>query len=211
MHDAVVSEVFRQATASGQFGAVMRYNQRAVGLSTGNKFSLRNFRGQEDAADVLEMVEFLGRQLPQSVAKRIVVIGYSWGSCLAAFALDHPDLSAYVGISFPLGGLASILKTRQLFERVCKASQVPRLLLLGDQDQYTKEESMQEALQAGGGVRLQGAGNSFDPGAMGPAGSEATAKPLLLKVFASNDHFWSSDVALMVEFTLAHVKHILES
>lgn len=58
---------------------------------------------------------------------------YSWGSCVAAHALSHPSVAAYVGVSVPLGGLAWMLQTKRHFGEVCRASHLPRLLLLGDQ------------------------------------------------------------------------------
>jgi hypothetical protein len=58
---------------------------------------------------------------------------YSWGSCLAAYALSHPSVVAYAGVSFPLGGLSWVLQTKRHFGEVCRSSHVPRLLLLGDQ------------------------------------------------------------------------------
>lgn len=58
---------------------------------------------------------------------------YSWGSCLAAYALSHPAVVAYVGVSFPLGGLSWVLQTKKHFGELCRSSHVPRLLILGDQ------------------------------------------------------------------------------
>ena len=74
MHDGVVTELFRQAMEGGQFGAVLRYNQRGVGLSSGSRLSLWNLRGQEDAADVIELVDFLAGRL-EGQRKRVVVVG----------------------------------------------------------------------------------------------------------------------------------------
>jgi hypothetical protein len=135
---------------------------------------------------------------------------YSWGSCLATYALDHPSLAAYIGISFPLGGISAVLQTRVRFDALCRASQVPRLLVLGDCDQYTKREALNEAMQAGGGVVLQ-EDSSFEPAAVAGAAAEGAGRgqALQLKVFAGNDHFWSSDCALMAEFTLAYVELVV--
>jgi len=217
---------FRQATASGLFAAVVRYNQRGVGRSAGSRFSVRNLRGQEDAADVLDIIDFVSEQIlktpPASsmrLTPRIYLVGYSFGASLAAQALDHPSLACYIGISFPLGGLSFLLQTKAVFDRMCLASHLPRLLVVGAMDQYTKEAAIDEAVRSQGGLLLED-DSSFTPrGAVGGQGSGASgsgdagssragSRPLLLKVYPGNDHFWGNDCALMVENCLAYCEHI---
>lgn len=52
---------------------------------------------------------------------------------MGAYALSHPSVAAYVGVSPPLGGLSWLLQARKHFGEVLRATHVPRLLLLGDQ------------------------------------------------------------------------------
>ena len=121
----------------------MRYNQRSVGRSKGRRLAFKNLRGQEDAGDVTSMVEFLCNQLP-GPSPRVVIIGYSFGACLGAYALEDPRVAAYIGVSFPLGGLSAILQTNAGFQKVCAARKIPRLLVLGSVDQYTKVAAIEE-------------------------------------------------------------------
>jgi alpha/beta superfamily hydrolase len=211
----------------------MRYNQRGVGRSKGRRFSLKNLRGDQDVADVPHMVEFLSTQLSSadsSSTASMIVIGYSFGACLAAYALQDPRIALYVGISFPLGGLAAVLQTKKGFDLLCKATHVPRLLVLGSQDQYTKLPVMEKAMKAGGGVQMLEEENEeekkrrerrHDYGSL-PGSPPAVVglteqqnqqqgreKPLLLKVFSANTHFWESDSALMVEYCLGWIEQQL--
>ncbi|KAG7674599.1 hypothetical protein NADE_008361 [Nannochloris sp. 'desiccata'] len=229
MNDFVVAELHRQAVASQNFALVMRYNQRGVGRSKGRRFAFKNLRGDQDVADVPHMVEFLSTQLssPDSSSNaRIIVIGYSFGACLAAYALQDPKVAVYIGISFPLGGLTALLQTKKGFDLMCKATNVPRLLVLGSEDQYTKLAAMEEAMAAGGGVRIleeeEEENRNSGGGVCSLAGSppavvslaeqqqqQGDKKPLLLKVFSANTHFWESDSALMVEYCLGWIEQQL--
>jgi dienelactone hydrolase len=169
-----------------------------------------NLRGQEDAADVPCMVEFLASQLP-GPSPRIIVIGYSYGACLASYALkNNPRVALYIGVSFPMGGLSAVLQTKAGFDILCGATSVPRLLVLGSQDQYTKLAVMEAAVAAGGGVRVEEGSNSLAGATAGSEGSEkAGATPLLLKVFPENGHFWERDCALMVEYCVGYAQQVL--
>lgn len=109
--------------------AALRYNQRGVGASTGS----RQLRGGKDFLDVLDMVDHLSNELPPSSDNKVVVVGYSWGSCVAVHALKQPLADAYVGLSFPLGGLSAVLGTRSHFAMLAQTSHVPRLLIMGSQ------------------------------------------------------------------------------
>jgi alpha/beta superfamily hydrolase len=216
----------------------MRYNQRGIGRSKGRRFSFKNLRGDQDATDVPHMVEFLSTQLSSatspsstplntSTKPKIVVIGYSFGACLASYALQDPRVVLYIGVSFPLGGLTALLQTKKGFDIVCRARHVPRLLVLGSDDQYTKLVAMEEAMKAGGGVRIVeeeenirniGAGGSSilagSPPAVVAVAEQQQAngkKPLLLKVFNANAHFWETDLALMAEFCLGWIEQQLSS
>ncbi|KAI7843226.1 hypothetical protein COHA_003206 [Chlorella ohadii] len=214
MHDHMVLELFRAAAQSRAFRLVLRYNQRGVGRSSGWK----NWLGGDDQRDVLDVVEWAAARLT-GPEKHVAVIGYSWGSCLAAHGLSHPAVAAYVGVSVPLGGMAWVLQTKKHFGEVCRAIHVPRLLLLGDQDQFTGTAAMHTAVRENGGLLLR-QDDSFQPeadahaaastaagssssGTIGGSGSGgsgggggvhpgAERRELLLRIFPGDDHFWMS-------------------
>ncbi|PSC76865.1 band 7 [Micractinium conductrix] len=169
MNDPIVTELFRAATASPAFSLVLRYNQRGVGRSAGRI----NILGGDDMADVLDVVEYAAAQLP-GPEKHVVLIGYSWGCCVAAHALASPHVAAYVGVSPPLGGLSWVLQTKKHFAEVCRASHVPRLVLLGDQDQFTAESALRQAVLEGGGALLR-QDDSYQPEGDAAAAAAGTA------------------------------------
>jgi alpha/beta superfamily hydrolase len=211
MHDAVVSEIFRQAVLSNTYGAVLRYNQRGVGASTGPLLALRDWRGGADAADVLEVLDFLRGRLPPPA--RVVVVGYSYGAMLATHTLvSHPAVAAYVGVSLPLGGLAAVLRPREALARVAAARHVPRLLVLGDSDSYASVAAAGEAVAAAGGARLRADGGAEGEGEGSGAagGAGGAARPLRLKLGGGNSHFWEQDCAAAVEHALAWAERALD-
>ncbi|KAL4854510.1 hypothetical protein ACK3TF_004687 [Chlorella vulgaris] len=213
MNDPQCLELMRVASASPAFSLVVRYNQRGVGRSSGSV----NVRGKEDMADVLDVVEWAAEQLPGS-DKQVAVIGYSWGSCLAAYALSHPAVVAYVGVSFPLGGLSWVLQTKKHFGELCRSSH----------DQFTKEAALQEAvLQHGGAVLRRDDSFHTEPApaaagqaaaSAGTAGAAGAArglpgierKQLLLRVFPDSDHFWMSSGSLAAEYAIGWLETLMQ-
>lgn len=107
-----------------------------MGASTG----YRQPRGSGDFQDVLDVLDYLAGTLPPGTNKRLVVVGYSWGCCVAAHALRHPLIAAYVGVSFPLSGLSMILGTKGHFEELGGTRHLPRLLITGSQVTAQEEE-----------------------------------------------------------------------
>jgi hypothetical protein len=71
---------------------------------------------------------------------------YSWGACLATHALSCPRVTGYVGISFPLGGLAMVLQPRKNFTALCAATHVPRLLVAGTQVSHWRMDNCVQSL-----------------------------------------------------------------
>lgn len=159
---------------------------------------------------MLDLVVFTADQITEQTNKRIIIIGYSFGACLAAHALVHPNIVAYVGISFPLGGLSFLLKSKDAFNKVWSASHVPRLLVLGSEDQYTKQQAMQNAMAAGGGVLLNNDTDRITVPLETVDEQFQKSKSLLLKVFEGNSHFWESDCSLMVEFVIRYCEQVLQ-
>lgn len=156
MYDAVISELYRQAIAGKEFGMVVRYNQRGVGASNGRRISLKNIRGAEDGSDVKDMVEFMAAQNSGEKAihgfsqkesdsnprRCVIVIGYSFGAHLASYCLDSPHVLAYIAISYPLGGLSALLRTKEGFDAVCAARHIPRLCVIGAVDQVRDDQNI---------------------------------------------------------------------
>ncbi|RMZ57047.1 hypothetical protein APUTEX25_002279 [Auxenochlorella protothecoides] len=199
MRDPVVTELFGCLCRSSWTSVILRYNQRGVGASTG----YRQPRGSGDFQDVLDVLDYLAGTLPPGTNKRLVVVGYSWGCCVAAHALRHPLIAAYVGVSFPLSGLSMILGTKGHFEELGGTRHLPRLLITGSQDQFSGEAQLMQSLTKAGG-RLLEDDDSFQvvgtSGAPAPTPGGAAAAPLLLRVWAGADHFWLDQVAAMAEY-----------
>ena len=100
-----------------------------------------------------------------------------------------PDLASYVhahtptlptptpcSVSFPLGGLSFVLQTKKHWQELCRARHLPRLLLLGRQDQHTKAATLQGVVEDAGGCLLE-EDDSYQPVQQGPleAGAAAAA------------------------------------
>lgn len=154
MLDPIVSELFRCFASSPWVSGVVRYNQRGVGHTPGRK----QLRGGSDFADVPDVCTALADRLKPDAAgaKRIALVGYSWGGCVAAAGLRHPLVAAYASLSFPLGGLSWVLSTRGHLDQVFQGRHVPRLFVLGTQDQFTKSAAFLAALREAQGAVLRG-------------------------------------------------------
>ena len=194
MTDYVVSELFNCCARNQDISVVLKYNQRGVGKSTGS----RNIFGKQDAMDLPKLVEFLLRELSNG---QVIIIGYSWGACLATHALEHPNIAVYVGVSFPLGGVSNVLSTRQQFDALCTKNHLPRLLVMGDSDQFSKARSIEEAVvSAKGGILAED--DSFMVVTQHDTCVSCTETPLVFRLFKGNDHFWSSDCNRMAEYVI---------
>ena len=90
-----------------------------------------------------------GHQPTNSV--KIVVIGFSFGAALATCALHHPNIIAYCGISFPLGMSANLLHAATYFEKLVHGTHVDRLLVIGEQDQFTNVRRFTQRVGESGG------------------------------------------------------------
>ena len=230
MNDAIVSELWRSSQASRAFGAVLAYNQRGVGSSTGNSFGSlvaklarrvgpQGDSAEKDATDVLRAIEFLVGVIEEEVGTtkpvEVTLVGYSYGAALAAQAVDHPNVTTFVGISPPIGNLASFfLPSKEHFRRLLriKASDGRRrLVVIGALDQYTTEKQLVDfvllnALDGDVELSVEQHQETQDDTALVRrrlALKDGTQERLLLEVYARNDHFWGNDAAAMVERCLA--------
>ncbi len=230
MDDAIVSELWRGAQASRKFGAVLAYNQRGVGSSPGStvgsliskvvrKVAPKSDGAEKDATDVLRAIEFLVGVIEEEVGTRkpveICLIGYSYGAALAAQAINHPNVTTYVGISPPIGNLASLfLPSKEHFRqllRINASDRRRRLVVIGKQDQYTTDKQLLDfvllnALEGDVALGVEQHQEAEDDAALVRRWlrlKDGKEERLLLEVYARNDHFWGNDAAAMVERCLA--------
>lgn len=230
MDDAIVSELWRGAQASRKFGAVLAYNQRGVGSSPGStlgslvskvvrKVAPKSDGAEKDATDVLRAIEFLVGVIEEEVGTRkpveICLIGYSYGAALAAQAINHPKVTTYVGISPPIGNLASLfLPSKEHFRqllRINASDRRRRLVVIGKQDQYTTDKQLLDfvllnALEGDVALGVEQHQEAEDDAALVRRWlrlKDGKEERLLLEVYARNDHFWGNDAAAMVERCLA--------
>ncbi len=229
MHDAVVMEVFRQAQVSRYFGSVIKYNMRGVGGSEngreGQGMASRVFRSLPractgvpyDVLDVSHVIDFLIESMERenpSVQGRatVALVGYSYGAAMAAHgAVHHPRVCQYVGISIPIGALASFfLKSkRYLVSLLSMSRDIPRLLVLGKQDQYTSEQQLVDC------VKLVGSSSSSvsekkNGGTSNTAHSSTNrivVGRIQVDMYENNDHFWGNDCACMIEHVMSWLVH----
>ncbi len=109
----------RAACASKRFQLILRYNQHGVGSSSGSK----SITGAADCEALPHILAYALHRLhhpsddtttPPSLdvlntAERCLwIVGYSWGSCLAAHGLQWPCVAGYVAISPPIGMLGDL-------------------------------------------------------------------------------------------------------
>jgi alpha/beta superfamily hydrolase len=199
---------------------------------------MKNAVGQQDAGDVSHVIEYLHSKMTESIRQsehqdavaenkiKIGVVGYSFGAALASCGLDHPSVHAMVAISFPLGLVTKLLGTEKYLDKLCNApSHVNRLLVIGAQDQYTNIGKLKVKVVESGGRIFQNFSTSASleesmmvldkvvdsmllPVSSSSSISNTSTNPMCLQVFESNDHFWSSDCALMVEFVIKYLSNL---
>lgn len=99
-----------------------------------------------------------------------------------------------------------ILKSQQLLDAVLSCSkQIPRLLVMGDIDQFiSSEEAVVGMVEKSGGRRLL-EDDSFTTTTNNSARTEivkSSSGELSIRVFRGNDHFWAQDCNRMVCYVL---------
>ena len=176
--DPIVTATFHAARKrEAGFSVVLRYDQRGVGRSGGGKAVW----GWADAADAAAIA---GRMLEGSAApgvpavERLYVLGYSWGSALAALGVVGAGLAGvagWVGVSPPLGGLAALtLRTGRVGAALGAHPAVPGLVILGDRDQFCGVAAAERAVAGVNAARAATDG----------------AEKVDLAVVEGADHFW---------------------
>ena len=138
MHFPPVEALFHEMVASPAFDLVVRYNMRGAGGS-GGRLSLW---GGQDMADLREVSALL-----HGYVARLYLVGYSWGSCVAAGALGEAGVAGYVGVSFPAGWLPSVFLGARRHLRACLSSPLPKFFLHGTRDNFTSPRRMRGLTQ----------------------------------------------------------------
>ena len=133
-----VEALFAEMDASAHLDLVVRYNMRGAGGSGGRA----SLWGGRDAADLREICALLLRHV-----SRLYLVGYSWGSCVAAQALSVPGVAGFVGVSFPAGWVPATFLGSRRHLRACLASPLPKLFLHGTRDHFTGTECMRGLLE----------------------------------------------------------------
>jgi alpha/beta superfamily hydrolase len=212
MYDGVVTEIFRQGQASRNFGAVLKYNMRGVGGSDGQGLVSRMFGSlprvscDYDVHDVTHVIEFLIKSIERenpSVEARVAIVGYSYGAALAArAAAQHPRVCQYVGISIPIGTVASFFlnSKHHCMDMLYMSRDIPRLLVLGKNDQYTSERQLVECVRKSGRVLAE---MSSPEEHVSPLVKSMESGGIRVDIFENNDHFWGNDCACMIEHVMS--------
>lgn len=129
--------------------------------------------------------------------KFLLFPGYSCGACVAAAVLDleNVHLAGYVGISFPMGVLScSFLRTQDSFLKLAKSS-IPKLLVMGNADQYTSDARMKRLVAELNKRISQRNSESVRQGALGVEEQSCESwKAVELRVVDGADHFWGDTV-----------------
>ena len=126
MHDATVS------TLLSLFG-------QGAGLTT-LRFNFRTGvgRGHSSAADIQGACRFLLHSLKHT--EQVLLVGYSYGgSVVASIAADIAEVSAFIIVAPPLGFNRALFMGRSPITPRLLACKKPKLLLIGDTDQFCKE------------------------------------------------------------------------
>lgn len=126
-----------QAARCQDVQTVVRYNQRGVGSSSGST----SLWGAQDMADATALCQHILSM--HNGPTHLHLVGYSWGACVAAHASQLQQITAFVGISPVTGGLASFfLRTKRHLSQLPPI--LPKMLILGDRDQFSSVSSLQK-------------------------------------------------------------------
>ena len=126
------------------------------------------YGAKKEVEDLRALCRSLLGNLTHPPAK-IVLVGYSHGSCVAAGASMEPYVTGVCAVSPPVGALASsALGLKDLWKVFCEA-QAPKFVALGTADTFCSEKALRKKSQ----------------------GSNAD-----IKIYRGADHFWSSTGAL---------------
>lgn len=83
--------------------------------------------------------------------KHIILVGYSYGALIAASAsADIPECIACVSVAPPFGVAHWLLcfHSQYHLERAAQRSDLPKLLILGDRDDFTSEKKFRQVVES---------------------------------------------------------------
>jgi len=104
-------------------------------------------RGHTQVLEVVEVAKLIQDKFPK--AQQIILVGYSYGSLIAASAAaDLPNCRACVSIAPPFGVMHWLLTFGSQYhvDRAASAG-VQRLCILGDKDNFTSEQVFTKTLE----------------------------------------------------------------
>merc|ERR1711934_644318 len=103
MYDHVVQRLYSAFAGTRQYNTVLAYNSRGVGRSSGRASV---FGAKREVEDLMALCRFLQSNLTHP-PDRILLVGYSHGSCVACGTSLEPCVLGICCVSPPLGNLAS--------------------------------------------------------------------------------------------------------
>lgn len=131
------------ASQEGVFSAVVTFDMRGVGRSTG-RASLTGF---SEVSDVVSVCKWVSANLS---ANRILLVGSSAGAPIAGSAVDQvEEVVGYVSLGYPFGLTASILFGRH--HKAILQSPKPKLFVMGTKDGFTSVKQLQSKLKSASG------------------------------------------------------------
>mmetsp|Transcript_3485 Transcript_3485/g.9785 ORF Transcript_3485/g.9785 Transcript_3485/m.9785 type:complete len:182 (+) Transcript_3485:3-548(+) len=160
MYDHVVQHLYASFASSGQYNTVIAYNSRGVGRSSGRATM---FGAQKEVGDLKGLCQMLMSNLVHP-PKKVLLVGYSHGSCVACGASTEPYVAGICAISPPIGSFASsALRLKDLWRVFCQAT-TRKFVALGTSDTFCSEKTLRKQMD----------------------GVEAA-----VKIYERGDHFWS--------------------
>jgi alpha/beta superfamily hydrolase len=152
--------------------STLRFNFRGVGASTGRG----SWRGEKERDDVLSCRRYLVEQTP---ARKIVLVGYSYGSVIAASVADESEtIIGYAAVSYPFGPLRLMLLGPLLDKAKSKK---PKFFITGAKDNFTSPKKFQHYLKH-------------------------FPEPLEYHIIEDEDHFWSGTEEKITQYLLPWIE-----
>mmetsp|Transcript_4698 Transcript_4698/g.8270 ORF Transcript_4698/g.8270 Transcript_4698/m.8270 type:complete len:180 (+) Transcript_4698:474-1013(+) len=161
MRDHVTTTLFRSFAETEVYNTVLMYNSRGVGKSSGRASV---YGSQKEVEDLKALCQLLMSNLTHPPEK-VLLVGYSHGSCVASGAACESYIAGVMAVSPPVGDFAStMLGTKQLWKTFC-ASSAPKFVALGTADTFCSVKALNKKV----------------------AMSQAHVD---VKIYETADHFW---------------------
>jgi alpha/beta superfamily hydrolase len=144
MSNNVVERVCSRMVQAGM--TTLRFNFRGVGGSSGRG----SWRGGGEIEDLRTVMAYL-REI-EGGPKRLILIGYSYGSMISAavagMSKSDDSVIASINISYPLGVLwaLSFFNTSAMLGRARGCPDMPKLFVIGSSDNFTSSWKLECAV-----------------------------------------------------------------